>query len=363
MDLIRKMKQNDLILVTLFVVYLISNMHLPEGLNELIDNSIGNIVIILGALILFLNSNPVVGVLGFLVAYELIRRASVSTGNDAIVKYVDTEEKKADKMRSYQPQVPDVSLEEEVIDNMVDFTESDLPPSQVKPVLENSHDAEHLHGDGGEEVGHDHGQHGDQQRAAKQHAQDSVQLGQELGAHQLREHLKRVQRERNAPHRRRQVRLHVRLLAALARGLGRRHGLREDAEVEADLDGLAVLVGGQQEGVVVAELERGARRHPLTEEGVVVALVEDDLVLGEAHVLEDLVQVEGPLADVVVRLKEVEVPRLQHQHQRVLPRALSGARRTGLPSAGLRSGWLPASAVPPRLAIPSFAASSTMTIT
>ena len=144
MDLIRKMKQNDLILVTLFVVYLISNMHLPEGLNELIDNSIGNIVIILGALILFLNSNPVVGVLGFLVAYELIRRASVSTGNDAIVKYVDTEEKKADKMRSYQPQVPDVSLEEEVIDNMVDFTESDLPPSQVKPVLENSHDAEHL---------------------------------------------------------------------------------------------------------------------------------------------------------------------------------------------------------------------------
>tara|TARA_B100000925_G_C21745629_1_gene361198 strand:+ start:21 stop:380 length:360 start_codon:yes stop_codon:yes gene_type:complete len=119
-------------------------MHLPEGLNELIDNSIGNIVIILGALILFLNSNPIIGVLGFLVAYELIRRASVSTGNDAIEKYVDTEEKKANKMRSYQPQVPDVSLEEEVIDNMVDFTESDLPPSQVKPVLENSHDAEHL---------------------------------------------------------------------------------------------------------------------------------------------------------------------------------------------------------------------------
>ena len=144
MHLFRKMKKNDLILVALFAVYLISNMHLPEGLNLLIDNNIGNIVIILGALILFLNSNSVVGVLGFLVAYELIRRASVSTGNDAIVKYVDTEDKKADKMRSYQPPVPDVTLEEQVIDNMVDFTESDLPASNVKPVLEKSHNAEQL---------------------------------------------------------------------------------------------------------------------------------------------------------------------------------------------------------------------------
>jgi len=144
MDLFRKMKKNDLLLVALFAVYLITNMHLPEGLNELIDNSIGNIVIILGALILFLNSNSVVGILGFLVAYELIRRASTSTGTDAIVKYIDTEEKKANKMRSYQPPVPDVTLEEEVIDNMVEFTDSDLPPSNVKPVLEQSHNAEQL---------------------------------------------------------------------------------------------------------------------------------------------------------------------------------------------------------------------------
>jgi len=138
------MKKNDLLLVALFAVYLITNMHLPEGLNELIDNSIGNIVIILGALILFLNSNSVVGILGFLVAYELIRRASTSTGTDAIVKYIDTEEKKMNKMKSYQPPVPDVTLEEEVIDNMVEFTDSDLPPSNVKPVLEQSHNAEQL---------------------------------------------------------------------------------------------------------------------------------------------------------------------------------------------------------------------------
>jgi len=144
MDLFRKMKKNDLLLVALFAVYLITNMHLPEGLNELIDNSIGNIVIILGALILFLNSNSVVGILGFLVAYELIRRASTSTGTDAIVKYIDTEEKKMNKMKSYQPPVPDVTLEEEVIDNMVEFTDSDLPPSNVKPVLEQSHNAEQL---------------------------------------------------------------------------------------------------------------------------------------------------------------------------------------------------------------------------
>ena len=92
MDLFRKMKKTDMILVVVFAIYLFTNMQLPQDVNELIDNSLGNIVIILGALVLFVNSEPAIGVLGFFVAYELIRRASVGTGTDAIKKYVGSEE-------------------------------------------------------------------------------------------------------------------------------------------------------------------------------------------------------------------------------------------------------------------------------
>mgnify|MGYP001299815783 FL=1 len=44
----------------------------------MIDNTIGNIVIVIFALALFLNSSPLVGIVGFLVAYELIRRANTA---------------------------------------------------------------------------------------------------------------------------------------------------------------------------------------------------------------------------------------------------------------------------------------------
>jgi hypothetical protein len=144
MDLFRKMKKTDMILVVVFAIYLFTNMQLPQDVNELIDNSLGNIVIILGALVLFVNSEPAIGVLGFFVAYELIRRASVSTGTDAIQKYVGSEEKKNTEMNSYQPSAPEVTLEEEVIDNMVDFADSDIPETSVQPILENYHSAEQL---------------------------------------------------------------------------------------------------------------------------------------------------------------------------------------------------------------------------
>ena len=49
-----------------------------------------------------------------------------------------------------------------------------------------SHDAEHLHHDGGAEVGEEHGQHEDAEAAADEHAQHSVNLRQELGPHKLR---------------------------------------------------------------------------------------------------------------------------------------------------------------------------------
>ena len=48
-----------------------------------------------------------------------------------------------------------------------------------------SHDAEHLHGDRGCEVGEEHGQHHDAEGAADEHTNDAVELGEELWADKL----------------------------------------------------------------------------------------------------------------------------------------------------------------------------------
>jgi hypothetical protein len=147
MDMLKNFNRQEIILLTVFVIYLIGNFKLPNSINELVDNSFGNVIVILLALALFINTSPILGVVGFLVAYEIIRRASISTGTDAIKKYLPSEENKAKKMEQYQPPMstPDITLEEEMIDNIVEFTENnDLPESNVKPILDNNYGAEQL---------------------------------------------------------------------------------------------------------------------------------------------------------------------------------------------------------------------------
>lgn len=113
--------------------------------------------------------------------------------------------------------------------------------------------------------------------------------------------------------------LHVRVLASRADLFGLGDGAREDSQVDSDLDLLSVLDCRQQETIVlVSELERSARWHLFGEVRIVVLLVEDHWLLRQSHVLKDLLQVQRPLANVVVRLEEVEVPRLHDENHRVL---------------------------------------------
>ena len=64
-NLFLKGNKYQLVLIVLFVLYILLDIKTPENLAYLFDNMFGQIVIILGALALFLNSHPVVGVLDF----------------------------------------------------------------------------------------------------------------------------------------------------------------------------------------------------------------------------------------------------------------------------------------------------------
>ena len=75
--LFKKQNMGQLILAILFVIYLIMGYKTPEPVANVVDTLIGKIVIIIIALALFANVNPVLGILGLLVAYDIIRRSSV----------------------------------------------------------------------------------------------------------------------------------------------------------------------------------------------------------------------------------------------------------------------------------------------
>ena len=68
-------KRHEIVLLVIFVIYILLDIQTPERLAELIDNIYGNIVVVLIAITIFANTNPVVGVIAFIAAYELIKRS------------------------------------------------------------------------------------------------------------------------------------------------------------------------------------------------------------------------------------------------------------------------------------------------
>ena len=77
-----------------------------------------------------------------------------------------------------------------------------------------SHNAKHLHKDGGADVANDHRRHEDAEGAAEEETDDAVDLCQEFRAHQLRKHLEGIERELDTADGRWKVRFHVGILAS-----------------------------------------------------------------------------------------------------------------------------------------------------
>ena len=136
-SLFKKDNMNQLALAIILLIYVLIDVKTPDSLAELVDNIYGQIVVILGALALFSNSHPVVGVLALYSAYLIINRSSRETGTLAIQQNDSTEENKLDEMieSNFTPH----TLEEEVVKNMIPFVQ-DVPngDASYKPVLDSN---------------------------------------------------------------------------------------------------------------------------------------------------------------------------------------------------------------------------------
>ena len=143
-SLFKKQHMGELVLVILFIIYLIMGYKTPDTIANMIDSLVGKIVIFIIVIYLFMYTNPILAVLSLFVAFDLIRRSSVTTGIDALQKYAPSEEKKMSQFTAYN-QFP-YTLEQEVVAKMAPIMKSgsSLTQASYKPLLENLHDASKL---------------------------------------------------------------------------------------------------------------------------------------------------------------------------------------------------------------------------
>jgi hypothetical protein len=111
--LFEKKNLGQLTLVVLFFIYLIMGYKIPYSLAVLIDTILGKVIVIGLAIILFAQFNPILGILGFFVAYKLIMSSTIETGNYGIQNYIPTEEKKYAEMINNN--VYPYTLEQEIV--------------------------------------------------------------------------------------------------------------------------------------------------------------------------------------------------------------------------------------------------------
>ena len=137
--LIKADKRHEILLGVIFVMYIILNVKTPALLAQFIDSPLGYIVVAVTALSIFGSTNFIVGLLGFIAAYELIRRSN-GTSLPSVKKFIPSENKKVMDFSRYND-FP-ITLEEEVVSKMAPLVKHDVPSTvNYKPVLNNTHEA------------------------------------------------------------------------------------------------------------------------------------------------------------------------------------------------------------------------------
>ena len=154
-SLFKRENYGEIILGTLFIIYLLSGNKTPSGFDEIINSIYGKVIMLIIIVSLFLYTNPVLATLSLLVAFELMRQSS-SYKHDSnmfgsshpfqpVPEYpIQIQQNNSGKFCKYN-QFP-FTLEQEIVKKMVPLSNSgkDNTPSSYKPVLEELYDASSL---------------------------------------------------------------------------------------------------------------------------------------------------------------------------------------------------------------------------
>lgn len=138
---ITKAQKSHLVLIALFIIFILFDVPVPTVVSSLVDTTLGNVVVIFGALSLFYCKNNVLAVLGLVVAYELIRR---SAGIYGLLNHVPTQENKDKIMNSFNENIKHSTLEEEMVSNILPLVSGPVGTPNYEPVLDNLYSATSL---------------------------------------------------------------------------------------------------------------------------------------------------------------------------------------------------------------------------
>jgi hypothetical protein len=154
-------KPSQLVLGVVFFFYILFNVQTPAILATPIETLFGKVLVFAIAAVVFMKTNPVVGVLGFIVAYQIVKTASVTSGSYAMKHYLPSEANKMQEMRAFnvvEPTSPVAptsistsgsgivlpgTLEEELVERMAPLVIKGNEDSQLdyKPILDGQHGA------------------------------------------------------------------------------------------------------------------------------------------------------------------------------------------------------------------------------
>lgn len=129
------------LIVTIFlIIYLIMGFHLPSPLAKFVDSLLGKILILGFVTYIFNRVNPILSLLTILVAFDMIRKSYISTGNFGLNNFVPSEIMKSNQLSAFN-QFP-YTLEQEVIANRAPiYNGGPLGKAPYRPFMEDLHDA------------------------------------------------------------------------------------------------------------------------------------------------------------------------------------------------------------------------------
>ena len=127
----------------LFIIYLVMDIYPPEIFASYIDTPLGMVGVLLTTLYVFMNYNPVLGVIFLFVAYEIVRRSARVNNRVPMMLYTPSQANKYAELAEMNP-VTATSLEEDTVEKMAPVGKSSLisyTMSEYKPVSTNIHNA------------------------------------------------------------------------------------------------------------------------------------------------------------------------------------------------------------------------------
>jgi hypothetical protein len=142
----QSLSKMDFGMLALFVIYLVLDIYPPELLASYIDTSLGMVGILLTTLYVFMNFNPILGVVFLFVAYEIVRRSARVNNRVPMMLHTPSQAKKDAELALMNP-VASSSLEEDVVHQMAPVGKSSLisyTMSEYKPVSTDIHNASTL---------------------------------------------------------------------------------------------------------------------------------------------------------------------------------------------------------------------------